>query len=122
MAEVIQEFKQLREELKKADVGYFEECLRGIEKEQEELEANFTSFLDRPLNELGHIERSILVFGSYELQHRPEIPYRVIINEAIELAKMFAADDSHKYVNGILDKTGQKLRSIEIQANKASPS
>ena len=74
--------------------------------------------MDRPLNELSPVEAAILYLSTYELIHHPEIPYRSIINEAIELAKTYGGTDGHKYVNGVLDKLALKLRSVEMQAHK----
>ena len=70
--------------------------------------------LDRPLDELSPVEFSVLLLGAYELLHHPEIPYRVIINESVELAKTFGGTDGHKYVNGVLDKMAAKVRAIEV--------
>ena len=118
MREIIREFELDRSELNKADVDYFRDILRGIDKRHEELEASLEPLLDRPLAELDPVERAILYLGVYELQHNLEIPYRVVVNEAIELAKMFRAEQSHKYVNGILDKAARQLRKVEL-ANTA---
>ena len=118
MREIIREFELDRSELNKADVDYFRDILRGIDKLHEELEASLEPLLDRPLAELDPVERAILYLGVYELQHNLEIPYRVVVNEAIELAKMFGAEQSHKYVNGILDKAARQLRKVEL-ANTA---
>ena len=118
MREIIREFELDRSELNKADVDYFRDILRGIDKLHEELEASLEPLLDRPLAELDPVERAILFLGVYELQHNLEIPYRVVVNEAIELAKMFGAEQSHKYVNGILDKAARQLRKVEL-ANTA---
>ena len=118
MREIIHEFELDRSELNKADVDYFRDILRGIDKLHEELEASLEPLLDRPLAELDPVERAILYLGVYELQHNLEIPYRVVVNEAIELAKMFGAEQSHKYVNGILDKAARQLRKVEL-ANTA---
>ena len=72
--------------------------------------------LDRPLKELSPIERGILLLGAYELAHQPDVPYKVVINEAVELAKSFGGTDGYKYVNGVLDKLAAKLRAAEIKA------
>ena len=118
MRDIIREFELDRTELNKADVDYFRDILKGIDKHQEALNACLEPLLDRPLAELDPVERAILYLGVYELQHNLEIPYRVVVNEAIELAKMFGAEQSHKYVNGILDKAARQLRTVEL-ANTA---
>lgn len=119
MGTVIREFEQDRTELNRADIDYFREILKGIGRHQQDIETVLQDLLDRPLAELDPVEKSILCLGLYELKHHPEIPWRVVLNEAIELAKMFGAEQSHKYVNGILDKAARQIRAVEL-ANKAS--
>jgi len=99
----------------KADVAYFEELLKEIPACHQTLDAQFTSALDRPLAELDPIELTVLRIATYELSKRIEIPYRVVINEAIELAKEFGAEDGYKYINGILDQVSKQLRQVEIR-------
>lgn len=102
-------------EMEKVDVPYLQELLRrGVERAAE-LEAGIVPLLDRPFAEVDPVERAVLLIGAYELLYRFEIPYRVVINEAIRLAKMFGAHDSYKYINGILDRLAQKTRTTEIQ-------
>ncbi|MDX1251978.1 MAG: transcription antitermination factor NusB [Gammaproteobacteria bacterium] len=103
------------QDMKKVDVAYFSELLHEVPAHLAELDDQFASFLDRPIPELDPVERAILRIGAYELKCRPDIPYRVIINEAVELAKTFGAEQSHKYVNSILDKVARKLRAVEMQ-------
>lgn len=103
-------------DLKKIDVAYFQEVLRAISQQSTALDQEMEAFLDRKLNEIDPVELSILRLAIYELAHRLDIPYRVVINEALELAKTFGSQDSHKYVNGILDKIAKRLRTIETQA------
>lgn len=98
----------------KMDVPYFTELLHFIPQNVEMIDANFVPFLDRALDELNPVELAILRISSYELLKRLEIPYRVIINEAVELGKSFGADESHKYINGVLDKVAHQLRPTEI--------
>lgn len=103
-------------DMDKVDVPYLQELLRrGVERAAD-LEASITPLLDRPFAEVDPVERAVLLIGAYELLYRFEIPYRVVINEAIRLAKMFGAHDSYKYINGILDKLAHKTRTAEIQA------
>lgn len=102
------------------DVALFGELLRGVSQHKAELDAAYQPFLDRALDDLDPVERAILRIGSYELIHRIEVPYRVAINESVDLAKIFGATDGHRYVNGILDKLAQRVRLAEIQARRQS--
>jgi transcription antitermination protein NusB len=107
------------------DVGGFDKCdrelflglLRGTIGNAGDLHIAFAPYIDRPLNELSPIERGILLISTFELVHRPETPYRVIINEAIELAKGYGGTDGHKFVNGVLDKLAAHVRADEVEAN-----
>jgi N utilization substance protein B len=116
IAEVIREFEDGRSELRKADKEYFQDLLRGMSSHAGELETQMTPLLDRPLGEIDLVERAILTLGVYELVHHPELPWRVIINEAVELARMFGAEQSHKYINGVLDQAARKIRTVETAA------
>lgn len=98
------------------DMDYFVELLRQVAGRVDELDALFAPYLDRSVAGLDLVERAILRLATYELAHRPDIPYRVVINEAVELTKTFGAEESHKYVNGILDKVAQQVRAVEIAA------
>ena len=104
--------------IKKTDAEYFQTLLRAIPKQATALDALYTPYLDRSLEAIGPVELSILRIASYELQYGIEIPYRVIINEAIELAKTFGPEESFKYINSILDKVAEKSRSIEINISQ----
>jgi len=108
----------LRDEFKRADKALFETLLRGTLRNRDQLFALIAPHVDRDLAELSPIETSVLLLGVFELAHQPETPYRVIINEAIELAKTFGGTDGHKYVNGVLDKIAPKLRAPEVAANQ----
>ena len=108
------------EEFGKADREFFTGLLRGVLAQQGELQAHLQAYLDRPFAELSPVEASVLLAGAYELANYPETPYRVIINEAIELAKGFGGTDGHKYVNGVLDKLAAKLRPVEVEAKRAA--
>ena len=103
----------------KADQKYLERLLNGVIADAAELEAAFGPMLDRPVGELSPVERGVLLIGTYELAHVPDVPYRVVINEAVELAKSFGGTDGHKYVNGVLDKLAVSLRAAEVKARKA---
>ncbi|HTP97134.1 MAG TPA: transcription antitermination factor NusB [Burkholderiales bacterium] len=104
----------------KIDVAYFAQLLEGTIGCAGELEDAVRPFLDRPVKELSPVERGILLLGGYELAHRHEVPYRVVINEAVELAKTFGGTDGHKYVNGVLDKLAAKLRPDEARTRASS--
>ncbi len=104
------------QEMGKVEVPYFQELLHKILESVEQLDAEIEPLLDRPMAQVDPVEKAILRIGTYELMHKPEIPYRVAINEGVELAKVYGADQSHKYVNGILDKIAQKLRAVEVKA------
>jgi N utilization substance protein B len=97
----------------KADLNHFREVLRGVIDSADELRADFVGFIDRGIEHLSPVEHAILLIGSYELKHRVEIPYRVVLNEAVELAKSFGGTEGFKYVNGVLDKLAAKLRPAE---------
>ena len=104
----------------KADREFFVGLLRGVLAQQAELQEQLQAFLDRPFAELSPIEASILLAGAFELANYQQTPYRVIINEAIELTKGFGGTDGHKYVNGVLDKLALKLRPAEVEAKRAA--
>ena len=102
----------------KADREFFVGTLRGVIAQREALVSCITAHLDRPFSELSPIEACVLLLGCFEMLHYPETPYRVIINEAIELAKAFGGTDGHKYVNGVLDKVATLARPDEVAAKK----
>lgn len=105
--------------LKDAQKSYFNELLFGVPKNLEAIDQLLAEFVDRPIDKIDPVERAILRIGVYELEHRLDMPYRVILNEGINLAKCFGADGSHKYVNGILDKIAQKNRAAEVKNKKS---
>lgn len=102
----------------KADSVHFDALLHGCIAQSEALDALIAPLLDRPLVELSPIERGVLWIGCYEFQHCPDVPWRVVLNEAIELAKSFGGTDGHKYVNGVLHQLAERLRPLEVQANQ----
>jgi len=104
------------EDLNKADPDYFRELVYQVPARVEEIDAALASLLDRPLALVDPVERAILRLGSYELMQHPELAYRIIINEAVELAKLFGAEQGHRYVNGILDKLARTVRLTEFAA------
>lgn len=105
--------------LKGAQRTYFDEIFRGVPKQLDVIDQHLSEFVDRPVNAIDPVERAVLRIGTYELLYRLETPYRVIINEGINLAKCFGAEGSHRYINGILDKVAQKVRAVEIAAKTA---
>ena len=100
----------------RVDQAFFEELLRNICESQEALEQTIDGLIDRPLEQLDPVELGILLIGVYELQTRIDIPYRVVINECVNLAKRFGATDGHKYINACLDTAAQSLREVEVKA------
>jgi len=104
----------------KCDPAHFEALLHGCIAEAADLDAVLKRHVDRQTNLLSPIEHGVLMIGAYELKHCIDIPYKVAINEAVELAKSFGGTDGHKYVNGVLDKAAVDLRAVEVEAFKAS--
>ena len=97
----------------RADTQYFELLIRGVIERAAELRAALQPFLDRPVRQLSPIEHAALLLAAYELMHVPEVPYRVSINEAVELTRIYGGTDGHKYVNGVLDKLAAQVRPGE---------
>ena len=112
MTRVIEEF-QHEQDMEIADIGYFEDLLRGVEKHRAELDAGLAPYLDRDMAQVDPIERAVLRLAAYELRYRVDVPYRVILNEAIEVTKRFGAEHGHTYVNGVLDKAAKQWRAAE---------
>jgi len=98
----------------KVDGDYFNAILHGVAADADGLDATFASLLDRALDDLDPIEHTLLRMGSWELRERIDVPYRVVINEAVSLARKFGATDGHKYINGVLDKLARELRKAEV--------
>jgi N utilization substance protein B len=118
LTEIERQFLE-EERLKDAQKSYFVELFYGVPKNLDEIDQALSEFVDRPVDTIDPVERAILRLGVYELLHRPDMPYKVVLNEGINLAKHFGADGSHKYVNGILDKVAQQKRAVEIKAKGA---
>ena len=104
----------------KTDLDYFRELLHQVPKQVSELDEHFKSSLDRKLGELDLVELAILRISTYELWQRLDVPYRVVINEGVELSKRFGASESHKFVNGVLDKVAIQLRALEINTKQTT--
>ena len=107
-------------DMQKVDRTYFHDLLHGVPAEVTGLDEALRPFLDRRVEELSQVEKALLRIGAFELKERLDVPYRVVINESIELAKVFGADDSFKYVNGVLDKLARRLRSAETAHRPAA--
>ena len=115
MRKVVDDFRS-EQDMQIADLEYFEDLLRGIEANRAELDAGLAPFLDRDIERVDPIERAVLRLAAYELKHRPDVPYRVVLNEAIEVSKRFGSDQGHTYVNGVLDKLARQWRAGESAA------
>lgn len=111
---VIEQFRS-EQDMEIADLEYFEALVRGVERHTEELDAVLSKFIDRTMAQVDPIERAVLRIAGFELRYRPDVPYRVVINEAIETTKRFGAEHGHTYVNGVLDRAAAEWRAQEIQ-------
>jgi transcription antitermination protein NusB len=109
---VIEQFRH-EQDMEVADQDYFEDLLRGVERHLDVIDEALKPYIDRDVAQIDPIERAVLRLAGYELKFRPDVPYRVIINEAIEVTKRFGADHGHSYVNGVLDKLAAQLRIAE---------
>jgi N utilization substance protein B len=114
-AEVIEQQFFEAEDFKTADAGYFVEVLASCIAKHAELDQAIAQFVDRPVEQLDPVEHAILLLGIYELQALLDVPYKVVINEAVSLAKRFGATDGHKFINAILDKAANLYRRAERQ-------
>lgn len=112
MRAVIEEFRH-EQDMEIADLDYFEDLLRGVETHCAELDAALVPFLDREMTQVDPLERAVLRLAAYELHHRIDVPYRVVLNEAIEIAKRFGSEHGHTYINGVLDKAARQWRAVE---------
>ena len=110
--EIINQFLA-EQDVKGADLAYFRELIEKITQSTDELDEAISPLLDRPIEELGAVERGILYIATYELLHRIDIPYKVVISEAVALTKKFGADQAHKFVNGVLDRSAKNMRKLE---------
>ena len=105
-------------DMSKTDVAYFRELLHGVAKNLDEVEGTYAAFLDRDVQELDPVSRALLRMATFEMKNRIDVPYKVVINEAVALAKKFGPTDAYKYINGILDKVAAQERSVEVKADK----
>ena len=102
-----------------ADLEYFDDLVRGVIGHTRELDAALAGFIDRTVEEVDQIERAALRIAAYELLHRPDVPYRVVINEAIDTTKRFGSEHGHTYVNGVLDHAAAAWRAVEFNAARS---
>ncbi|MDH5183619.1 MAG: transcription antitermination factor NusB [Gammaproteobacteria bacterium] len=114
----VEEYFLAEQNMKKTDMELFSELLHGVPANLTELDEAITPILDRPLDEVDPVEKAILRLGCFEMMKKPDVPYRVVINEAVELAKEFGAEDGHKYINSILDRLALRLRGDEVHARR----
>lgn len=108
----------IEKETSKVDVAYFRELITGVPRHIDEIDALISPLITRSIDEIDIVERAALRLATFELLKHPEIPYKVIINESIELVKMFGAEQGHRFINGILDKLAADIRSVEFVARK----
>lgn len=102
-------------DMSKVDMEYFHDILHGVPRDKTLLDEKVTPLLDRRMDEMTPVELAIVRLGAYEMVRRIDVPYKVVINEAIELTKTFGATDGHKFINGVLDKLAQRERTVEIR-------
>jgi N utilization substance protein B len=119
-AGVIDAHMREQDEFAKCDPKHFDALLHGCIAEAVDIDAVLARHVDRRTTELSPVEHGVLMIGAYELKHCIDIPYKVAINEAVELAKSFGGTDGHKYVNGVLDKAAHDLREVEVEAARAA--
>ena len=117
LSEIEAQFRTVND-MDKIDSNYFCRILHGVPKELATIEASLARFLDRPIEGLNPIELTVLRLSTFELLHCPEIPYKVVLDEAISLTKEFGSQDGHRYVNGVLNNLAREVRQIEISHQK----
>ena len=115
---VIVQFRS-EQDMEVADLAYFEDLVGGVGRHQTEIDAALAAHIDRDIEQVDPIERAVLRIAGYELIHRVDVPYRVVINEAIEITKRFGADHGHTYVNGVLDRIAAEMRGAETSAGRS---
>ena len=113
---MLKQFREQPEGLGRADGEYFNELLKGVVDQAAELTMMLVPHLDWPLNQLDPVEHAVLLLGAYELKYKIEVPWKVVVNEAVNLAKIFGAEEGYKFVNGVLDKLARDARGAEIGA------
>jgi len=117
IAKVIEQFRA-EQDMEVCDMDYFEDLVRGVDARLADLDGKLVAYLDRDIAQVDPIERAVLRIAAYELLYRPDVPYRVVINEAIETTKRFGSEHGHTYVNGVLDHAAAQWRAAEAQASR----
>jgi N utilization substance protein B len=115
LADISDQFLE-EQDINKFEIPYFQDLLHGVPTHLAELDALLKPALDRAIESVDPVERAVLRLGAYELSYHLEVPYRVVINEAVELAKVFGAEQGHRFVNGVLDRVAKQVRGSEIKA------
>ncbi len=111
--EILRQFREIQD-LSQVDEAYFEQLLRSVIKRQEQLYEALEPFLDRPMDQVDVMERVVLMIGAWELLDCPEMPYRVVLDESVDLARRFGSEQGYAYVNAVLDKAARKWRADEV--------
>lgn len=111
---MLQQFRD-EDSMGRADVDYFKSLLHGCVRESGLLTDTFSEYLDRAIEQLDPVERAVLMLGTYELMFCPDVPWKVVVNESVNQAKMFGAEESFKFINGVLDKVARTVRTTEIE-------
>ena len=114
--EILHQFREIQD-LSQVDEAYFEQLLRCVINEKERLIDALEPFLDRPMDQVDVMERVVLMIGAWELLDCPEMPYRVVLDESVDLARRFGSEQGHSYVNAVLDKAAREWRADEIASN-----
>lgn len=113
-AVLLKQFREQDDGLGRADPAYFDTLLQGVVEHAPDLTMALVPHLDRPITQLDPVEHAVLLLGAYELQHEASVPWRVIVNECVNLTKLFGSEEGFKYVNGVLDKLARKTRPSEV--------
>jgi transcription antitermination protein NusB len=113
-ATLLKQFREQDDGLGRADPVYFDALLNGVIEQATELTLALVPHLDRPITQLDPVEHAVLLLGAYELLHEPSVPWRVIVNECVNLTKLFGSEEGFKYVNGVLDKMARQARPAEV--------
>ena len=111
---LLKQFREQDDGLGRADPVYFDALLNGVIEQATELTLALVPHLDRPITQLDPVEHAVLLLGAYELLHEPSVPWRVIVNECVNLTKLFGSEEGFKYVNGVLDKMARQARPAEV--------
>ncbi len=116
-AQIVAQFKD-SPGIRRADWDYFEALVLGVTNELETLDAAIVPFLDRPIEQVDGVERAVIRMAAYEFSQSADVPWRVVINEAVELCHLFGAEQSHRFVNGVVDSLARSLRPDEVSNKK----